>query len=140
MTSTKNTLDFSLNKECRQAAQRHEFFTNQESERIYIDMRNTLGFTGQKDPMKRDDSAINVKITLRSAAARNLKVIISGQEYGQFLYERGNKGTIMSMYEYKVTSEETKRKRFGADRDIDLQSTSKKIAKYRISRSDLRAF
>ena len=81
MASTKNALDFSLNKECQQAAQRHEFFTNQKSERIFIDMRNTLGFTGQKDPMKRDDSAINIKITLRGAAARNLEVIISGQGY-----------------------------------------------------------
>ena len=101
-------------------------------------MRNMLGFTGQKDPIKRDDSAINVKITLRDAAARNLEVIISGQGYGEFLYERGNKGTIMSMYEYKVTSEEAKRKRFGADRDIDLESTSKKMAKYGILLSDLR--
>ena len=48
---------------------------------MYIGMRNTLGFTGQKDPMKRDDSAINIKITLRGAAARNLEVIISGQGY-----------------------------------------------------------
>ena len=60
-------------------------------------MRNTLGFTGQKDPMKRDGSAINVKITLRGAAARNLEVIISREGYREFLYERGNKGTIMSM-------------------------------------------
>ena len=33
-------------------------------------MRNTLGFTGQEDPMKRDGSAISVKITLCGAAAR----------------------------------------------------------------------
>ena len=104
------------------------------------DMRNTLGFTGQKDPMKRDDSAINIKIILHGAAARNLEVIISGQGYREFLYERGSKGTIMSMYEYKVTSEEAKRKRFGADRDIGTDSTSKEIAKYGISRSDLRTF
>ena len=44
-------------------------------------MRKTLRFTGQKDPMKRDESAINIKITLRGAAARNLEVIISGQGY-----------------------------------------------------------
>ena len=127
--SIKNALDFLLNKECQQAAQRHEFFTNQKLEWIYIDMRNTLGFMKQKDPTKRDDSAINVKITLRSEAARNLEVIILGQGYGEFLYERRNKGTIMSMYKYKVTSEEAKRKRFGAYRDIDLESTNKKIAK-----------
>ena len=97
MASNKNALDSSLNKECQQAAQRHEFFTNQKPERIYRDMRNTLGFTGQKDPIKRDDCAINVKITLRGTASRNLEVITSGPGCGEFLYERGNKGTIMSM-------------------------------------------
>ena len=44
------------------------------------------------------------------------------------------------MYEYKAKSEEAKRKSFGVDRAIDLKSTSKNIAKYGISRSDLRAF
>ena len=39
-------------------------------------MRNTLGFKGQKDPMKRYDSTINVEIYLHRAAAKNLEVII----------------------------------------------------------------
>ena len=81
-------------------------------------MRNTLGFKGQKDPMKRYDSTINVEIYLHRAAARNLEVIIWG-----------NKGTIMSMYEYKVMLEEANRKIVAADRDIDLESTSKKKSK-----------
>ena len=53
VASTKNALDFLLDKECQQVT--HEFFTNQKSEQIYRDMRNTLGFTGQNDPMKTDD-------------------------------------------------------------------------------------
>ena len=71
--------------------------------------------------MRRDDSGINVKTTLCSAAARNLEVIISSQGYGEFLYERGNKGRMMLMYEYKVTLEEAKRKRFNVERDISLE-------------------
>ena len=71
--------------------------------------------------MRRDDSGINVKTTLCSAAARNLEVIISSQGYGEFLYERGNKGRMMLMYEYKVTLEEAKRKRFSVERDINLE-------------------
>ena len=49
-------------------------------------MRNTLGFTVQKDLLKRNDSAIDGKITLRGAAAKKLEVITSGQRYGEFLY------------------------------------------------------
>lgn len=44
----KNALDFLLNKECQQAPARLEFLTNAKSERIYIDMKNTLGFIRMK--------------------------------------------------------------------------------------------
>lgn len=57
-----------------------------------------------KYPLKRNDSAITVKITLRRAAVRNLEVIISGQGCKEYMYKKGNKGNIVSMYEYKVTS------------------------------------
>ena len=38
-SSTKAMLDFSLNKEVQQAAERHDFFTNRSSEKLYIDKR-----------------------------------------------------------------------------------------------------
>ena len=59
-------LDFSLNKEEQQATERRDFFTNQSSEKLYIDMRETLGYTGNKDFMKRDDSTIIVRITQKT--------------------------------------------------------------------------
>ena len=105
-------------------------------------MRNTLGFRGMKYPLKRNGSAITVKITLRRAAVRNLEVIMSGQGCREYMYEKGNKGNIVSMYEYKVTSEDAKRKRFVAERNRSLGSVlegpSRKRQKHGISRSDLR--
>ena len=65
-SSTKTMLNFSLNKEEQQATERRDFFTNQSSEKLYIDMRETLGYTGNKDSMKRDDSTIIVRITQKT--------------------------------------------------------------------------
>ena len=68
-------LDFSRNKEVQDTIQRRDFFTNQCSERIYIDMRESLGYTGQKDPMTRDDSSIKLEITLKEAANTDYRYI-----------------------------------------------------------------
>lgn len=51
-------------------------------------MRETLGYTGQKDEMKRDDSTITIKITLKEAAATNLQVLIQGQGIREYIYDK----------------------------------------------------
>ena len=60
-------LHFSLNKEVQHATERHDFFTNGSLQKLYIDTRETLEYTGNKDPMKRDDLTIKVRRTLKNA-------------------------------------------------------------------------
>ena len=86
--STGNALDTSYNKEVQQATRFYKFFTKDAADKIYIDMRETLGYTGQKDATKRDDSMITIKITLKEAAATNLQVLTQGQGIGEYVYEK----------------------------------------------------
>ena len=97
--------DFSLNKEVQQIAGRLDFITNRSSEKLYRDMRETLGYTGNKDPMKRDGSTIKVRITLRNAATHNLDVLIAGQSIGELVYESRKEGNKLQMYECKVVQD-----------------------------------
>ena len=61
-------------------------------------MRETLGYTGQKDGMKRDDSTtITIKITLKEAAATNLQVLIQGQGIREYIYDK-QKGRNMLQF------------------------------------------
>ena len=99
LASTLTMLDFSNNQE---TIQRRDFFTANASETIYIDMRNLLGYTGKKDPLKRDDSSINVEISLRDAA--------EWQGFGEFVYQSGKDGNMIPMYKYKVVKEKKSKK------------------------------
>ena len=47
--STSTMLDFSNNQEIQDKVERRDFFTNQCSKRLYIDMRDSLGVTGKND-------------------------------------------------------------------------------------------
>ena len=59
-SNTKTILDFSLNKKVQQAKERLDFLTNRNLEKLYIDMKETLGYTGNKDTMKRDNSRLQL--------------------------------------------------------------------------------
>ena len=58
-------LDFSNNQEVQETIKRRDFFTTNASERLYMDMKNSSGYTGKTDPLKRDDLSIHVEISLR---------------------------------------------------------------------------
>ena len=108
--STLTMLDFSNNQEVQETIQRRDFFTANASERIYIDMRNSLGYTGKKDPMKRDGSSINVETSLRDAVEYDLDVTDVRQGFTEFVYESRKDGNMIQMYEYKVVKDEKSKK------------------------------
>ena len=59
--SNQTMLDFSKSQEVQQTVQLRDYFTTAASERLYIDMRDSLGATGKKHAMKRSDSSVKVK-------------------------------------------------------------------------------
>ena len=82
-----------------------DFFTTNASERLSTDMRNSLGCTCQKDPMNKDDSFINEKISLRDAAEYDLDVTVVGQRFSKFVYESRKDGNMIQMYELNVVKD-----------------------------------
>ena len=73
-------------------------------------MRESLGYTGQKDLLTRDDSTIKIEITLKEAAAEDLDVTIFGQAFGEYVYESNSKGNKAKLYEYKLREDKENKK------------------------------
>ena len=119
-------LDFSNNQEVQEIIQWRDFFTTNVSESLYIDMRNLLGYTSKKDPMKKDDSSINVEILLRYAAEYDLDVTVVGQGFGEFVYESRKDRNMIQMYKYKVVKDE-KSKKLDDITDRESQSRKRKL-------------
>ena len=65
ISNAKTFLDFSNNKEVQNAMSRQKFFTKQASKRLYMNLRDSLGLSGKKDPIKNNNDGITVEISLR---------------------------------------------------------------------------
>ena len=126
--STGNALNTSKNKEVQQTTRFYKFFTKDAADKIYIDMRETLGYTGQKDATKRDDSMITINITLEEAAATNLQVLIQGQGIREYIYKKWEGGNMLQFYEYKTNSGKKSRK-FGPTGISDVTAPANKEQK-----------
>ena len=69
---------------------------NKTDDRIYIDMRRSKGYPDEIEKLNRDDSALAVTIGLKEAAAKKLRLRITGYSQAEYWYFLSNKGYIMS--------------------------------------------
>ena len=92
-------LDFSKNQEVQKTVQLRDYFTTVASERIYVDMRDSLGVAGKKDAMKRNDASVKLEISLKEAALHNLDIMMFGQGYGEYVFESNSDGNMIQFFE-----------------------------------------
>ena len=134
--STNIFLDFSNNREIQNNVKREDFFTYTTAKRLYINLRDSLGITGKKDPLKHSDESIKVKISLQDATPFDLDIIMKRQSSLEFVYEQGSDGNMVSLFEYEIVKENKdknleeysnnfrlnrKRKLIGFDQEISRQ-------------------
>ena len=77
---------------------------------MYIDLRDSLGVTGKKDPLKRSNESIKVEILLRDAAPFDLDNTMTGQSFSEFVYEQGCNENMVSLFEYRIVKDDKDKK------------------------------
>ena len=85
-----------------------KFFTNQASEWLYINLRDSLGLTGKKDPIKNKND-ITIEISHREQAREDIHVTMISQSFHEYVYEQNDRGYLIQKHEYglKTTSKES---------------------------------
>ena len=68
-------------------------------------MRDSLGVTGKKDPLKQSNKSIKVKISLHQTAPHDLDITIIGQSFDEFVYEVGVEGNMVNFFEYEIVKD-----------------------------------
>ena len=79
-----------------------EFTTNSKDDRILIDMRRSKGYTDELEKLNRDDSGLAVVVTLKEAAAKKLRLRVTGFSQAEYWYLLSNKGYIISHKNYNI--------------------------------------
>ena len=66
-----------------------EYFASAD-EKIFIDLRRGKGYTDEIEKLNRDDSNLSVTITLKNAAAKKMRLRVTGYYEGEYLYLLSN--------------------------------------------------
>ena len=101
-SSAKTFLDFSNKNEVQNATSRQKFFTNQASKWLYIDLRDSLGLTGKKDPTKNNSGDTTVEISLRDQGHENIHVTMTDQSFHEYVYEENDRSYLIQKHKYRV--------------------------------------
>ena len=80
-----------------------KFADNERDYRIYIDMGRSKGYTDELEKLNHDDSGVGLHIKLKEAAAKKLKIRITGFSQAEYWYVLSNKGYAMSYKNYNIS-------------------------------------
>ena len=63
-----------------------DYFGTKSDEKIYIDLRDSLGYTDEIEKPSRNDSKLNVTIELRNPLVKETRLRVWGYTNGEYLY------------------------------------------------------
>ena len=80
-----------------------EFTTNEKDDRIVIDMRRSKRYTDELEKLNGNDSGLAVIINLKKAAAKKLRLRVTGFSQAEYWYLLPNKRYIVSYKNYSIS-------------------------------------
>ena len=94
------------NKIRQELPNRNTYFTDSD-ERVYIDLRRSKSFTGESERVNRDDSDLTITVELKNAAAKKLRLRVTGYFQGKYNYMISTNGLIMNYKKSGVSKMKT---------------------------------
>ena len=79
-----------------------EYFGLKSDERVYLDLRASSGYVKEAEKLERNDSKMNLMITLKEAAIYNLRVRIWAYSLSEYLYVLSKSGLTLKHRTYAI--------------------------------------
>ena len=80
-----------------------DYTTKNTDNRVWIDVRQSKGYTDELEKINRDDSGIALIIGFKKATTGKLRLRITGYSQGEYWYLLSNKGYVISFKNYNVS-------------------------------------
>ena len=72
---------------------------------MYIDLRRSKGYTDELETLTRDDSRLTVIVMIRDAAAKKMRLRVTGYSQGKYYYALSLRGLIMLYKNYGIAKD-----------------------------------
>ena len=80
-----------------------DYTTKNTDNRVWMDVRQSKGYTDELEKINRDDSGIASIIGFKKATTGKLRLWITGYSQGEYWYLLSNKGYVMSFKNYNIS-------------------------------------
>ena len=95
--------DYMGNPIFRELPDEEAYFSLKSDEKLYIDLRATSGYVKEAEKLERNDSKINLQITLKNVASLNLRVRVWAYSLSEYLYVLSKSGLTLKYRTYTIT-------------------------------------
>ena len=79
-----------------------EHYSLKSDEKVYLDLRASSGYVKEAEKLERNDSKINLQITLRIAAKFNMRVRVWAYSLSEYLYVLSKSGLTLKHRTYAI--------------------------------------
>ena len=70
---------------------------------MYLDLRRSNVYTNELESLIRDDSKLTLTLTLKDAAIKTMRLMVTGYSQGKYYYALLQRGSIMQYKNYGIT-------------------------------------
>ena len=74
-------------------------------EKLYVDLRRGRGYSNELERIVRNDSSVTLTITLRTTAAKKMRLRVVGYYQGEYIYTMTNLGLLLSYKDYGIVAQ-----------------------------------
>ena len=101
-SSVAPLVDYIDNPIYRELPNEEEYYSIKSDERVYLDLRASSGYVKEAEKLERNDSKINLEITLKAAAKFNLRVRVWAYSLSEYLYVLSKNGLTLKHRTYAI--------------------------------------
>ena len=94
--------DYMDNPIYRELPDEEEYYSLKSDEVIYLDLRASSGYVKEAEKLERNDSKINLQITLKKGAEFNMRVRIWAYSLSEYLYVLSKSGLTLKQRTYAI--------------------------------------
>ena len=101
-SSVAPLVDYIDNPIYKELPTEEECYAKTSDERVYVDLRASSGYVKEMEKLERNDSKINLEITLNAAALYNLRVRVWAFSQSEYLYVLSKNGLTLKHRTYTI--------------------------------------
>ena len=101
-SSVAPLVDYMDNPIYRELPNEKEYYSLKSDERVYLDLTASSGYIRETEKLERNDSKINLELTLKEAAKYNLRVRVWAYSLSEYLYVLSKSGLSLKHRTYAI--------------------------------------